>query len=155
MRSVIFGVLAAVAFGSAATAQSFDTLEEAWSVAARNGVDPATWTAVTQDERSAAFIKNTPEAAGPTVHWAAMIDADELDFSLFLLDFNCRDNRYRFLQQSSRDWRGNNLSSGGATDWAYADPGSVAESLFRQVCPLAVIVPGPPVTLPIEPRRGS
>jgi hypothetical protein len=141
-----------------ASAQSFDTTDEAWAIAGRNGVTADTWTAVNVASDFAVFVQTEPTPARSTTHWVAFVDADKLDFTLGLFAADCPGKRWRFLQQDTRDWRGGLLSSGGPTDFLFASPGSVGEAVVFNICKYPVIVPGPPVrsppvTLPIEPTR--
>lgn len=145
-----FGLLALAASG--AGAQTIDTHEEAWQIANRNGVTIDRWDLADASASSAAFIQRSGVGGASQSRWVAMLDATDMSFAQGIMAANCARGQYRFLQVTTRDWKGAFISSSVDTEAQYPSPNSVGEILFRRICP-PIIVPGPPITLPIEPTR--
>ncbi len=146
MRLRVVLIIMALFGGShPAFAQSIDSQEEAWTIAARQSITPAEWTIVDYDADSAVFVKKFPSGSSRSESWVAFIFADDLTATLSYMHADCRTHEFWSSQSSTRGWNGSFLSSGGQTTRERAVPGSVGETILDELCP-PVIVPGPPRT---------
>lgn len=141
--STVLGAAPLAAFACPVAAQSIDSHEEAWAIAARQSVTPAEWTLVNWSLRDAIFIRKLTSGPYRPESWVVFIFADNLTAEFRYIHANCQTSEYWSTQSSTRDWRGGFLGSAGAKAPERAVPGSVGEAIVSDLCP-PVIVPGPP-----------
>ena len=126
-----------------ASAQSIDSVEEAWTIAKRNGVTPQQWDLVHVKQTEAAFLLNRSTGASSRF-WVAYVDTADLSTVLMLVDFQCRDRTYQIAESSTRTWLGNETSSSGRNAVQSAPPGSIIERVLDTACAYPINIPGPP-----------
>ena len=68
--------------------------------------------------------------------WFKIIEpeASSSSHSYFLVQFNCREGKYRLLQQTIFNRNGGGTGSIKPTAWQYPDPESVPEMQYRAIC---------------------
>ena len=143
----LFLALGVAALAGPVAAQSIDSAEEAWAIARRNSVTPEGWRLMNVDASTAAFLSLTGGA--DTGRWVATLDADAMQIEFGLVQADCRAGVWRWRQSSTRDWSGNFVSDGGATDYVAPVPGSVGEAIFAAICPsYRPTLPVPPLPTP-------
>ena len=142
-------MLTVLSLSLALGSQSIDTHEEAWSIAARQGITPNTWTEIHADRNAAIFVRNAPVGSE---YWIALIDAEDLTVTLRLSSIKCEREVWTFSQGLVRDWSGHTLRTL-QPEAVLIAPGSIGERVLSQFCVRLTSSDGVPIVLPVEPFR--
>ena len=148
--TVRIGALA-VFVASVAAAQTFDTREEAWGLAVRNGVTVDEWDLVHVDSEQAAFVRKTWEPDSSV--WIALFDTEDMTVTFGLSQIDCQNRTWGARQGAVRTWSGELVRTSEPEAPSYVVPGSVGEKVLIAACSVTGLRAPPPITLPIEPTR--